>query len=229
MKESRATASLMDRAHGTIKNRILRGDVRLGDAISRRKLASELGMSFLPVSLALLRLEYEGFVESRPRAGTRVRIPSRDDIRGHYVVREALEVQAARLFVAAATEEDVADLRKMALVLDAGEGLDVKHLRLHQRFHKRIADVAGCPALAATIEQVHALESTWLCAAEPQPRPAAGRRHQDLMDALDRKDPDQAAEAVRQHIDGGVAMVMAGLKRYFARRSRTFVRKTTTT
>ena len=52
-------------------------------------------MSFLPVSEALLRLEIEGLLESRPRAGTRVRIPSPEDVQGHYVVREALEVQAA--------------------------------------------------------------------------------------------------------------------------------------
>ena len=48
-------------------------------------------MSFLPVSEALLRLEFEGLLESRPRAGTRVRIPSPDDVRGHYLVRETLE------------------------------------------------------------------------------------------------------------------------------------------
>ena len=49
------------------------------------------------VAMALLGLESEGLLESRPRAGTRVRIPSPEDVRGHYVVREALEVQAAKL------------------------------------------------------------------------------------------------------------------------------------
>src|SRR6185369_1930523 len=140
-KTPKASASLMARAHGTIKKRILRGDVRLGEPISRRQIAEELGMSFLPVSLALLRLEYEGFVESRPRAGTRVRVPSREDIRGHYVVREALEVQAARLFVSHATARDLSDLKTMAMQLDALP-LDerLKYIRAHQRFHKRIAD-----------------------------------------------------------------------------------------
>src|SRR5262245_18510007 len=147
MKTSRSTASLMDQAHSNIRNRILRGELGLGESISRRKMAAELGMSFLPVSLALLRLEYEGFVESRPRAGTRVRIPSRDDIRGRYVVREALEVQAARMFVAVATEADIDDLWKMAVHLDSSALTERPQLlRLHQRFHKRIADAARCPA-----------------------------------------------------------------------------------
>jgi GntR family transcriptional regulator, rspAB operon transcriptional repressor len=69
----------------------------LGQPVSRRRLAAELGMSFLPVTEALLRLEFEGLLESRPRAGTRVRIPSPQDVEGNYVVRQALETQAAIL------------------------------------------------------------------------------------------------------------------------------------
>ena len=60
-----------------VRQRILRGDIVLGQVISRRKLAAELSMSFLPVSEALLRLEIEGLLESRPRAGTRVASVSR--------------------------------------------------------------------------------------------------------------------------------------------------------
>ena len=65
-----AEASLAAEAYGIVRRRIVRGTVGLGDVISRRKLAAELGMSFLPVSMALLRLEFEGLLESRPRAGT---------------------------------------------------------------------------------------------------------------------------------------------------------------
>src|SRR6195256_4185990 len=109
-----ATSTLAHAAYGVVRRRILRGQLSLGQAVSRRKLAAELGMSFLPVSEALLRLEFEGLLESRPRAGTRVRIPSREDVRGHYIVREALEAQAARLFAAVATPDDRADVQKLA-------------------------------------------------------------------------------------------------------------------
>src|SRR5712664_4618738 len=114
-----ATSTLANAAYGVVRRRILRGQLSLGQAISRRKLAAELGMSFLPVSEALLRLEFEGLLESRPRAGTRVRIPSREDVRGHYIVREALEAQAARLFASVATPEDRADVQKLAARVDA--------------------------------------------------------------------------------------------------------------
>src|SRR5881394_3962990 len=98
MKNSVDSPSLAAEAYTHVRTRLLRGELVLGQVISRRKLAAELGMSFLPVSEALLRLEVEGLLESRPRAGTRVRIPTKDDVRGHFIVREALEVQAAILF-----------------------------------------------------------------------------------------------------------------------------------
>src|SRR5678810_1278025 len=97
-KEITAPSSLAAEAYEFVKQRILRGELPLGQVISRRKIAAELGMSFLPVSEALLRLEFEGLLESRPRAGTRVRIPSREDVEGHYIVRQALETQAAIRF-----------------------------------------------------------------------------------------------------------------------------------
>src|SRR5262245_55583187 len=118
MRASAIPASLAAEAYEFVKHRILRGELSMGQVISRRKIAAELGMSFLPVSEALLRLEFEGLLESRPRAGTRVRIPSREDVRGHYVVREALEVQAARLFATAATIEDRNELQKLAATVD---------------------------------------------------------------------------------------------------------------
>src|SRR5271155_1294222 len=98
MESSIEVVSLAHEAYGIVRQRIIRGELTIGQVISRRKIAGELGMSFLPVSEALLRLEFEGLLESRPRAGTRVRIPTPQDVRGNYLVREALELQAARLF-----------------------------------------------------------------------------------------------------------------------------------
>src|SRR5665213_991976 len=110
MRGSAPSKSLSGEAYSNVRQRILRGELKLGQVISRRTLASEMGMSFLPVSDALLRLEVEGLLESRPRAGTRVRIPTPQDVEGHYVVREALEMQAARLFAERATPEERTDL-----------------------------------------------------------------------------------------------------------------------
>src|SRR6476646_9163879 len=109
MRASAETASLAAEAYTVVRQRIARGELMLGQPVSRRRLAAELGMSFLPVSEALLRLEFEGLLESRPRAGTRVRIPSADDVHGHYLVRETLEIQAAKLFATLATPRERAE------------------------------------------------------------------------------------------------------------------------
>src|SRR5688572_22567352 len=114
MRDTAEPASLASEAYSIVRQRILRGELVLGQVISRRKLAAELSMSFLPVSEALLRLEFEGLLESRPRAGTRVRIPSPDDVKGHFVVREALEVQAAIRFTQVGTPGERAELKKLA-------------------------------------------------------------------------------------------------------------------
>ncbi len=74
-----------------IRGKILRGEFPLGAALSRRKLGIQFGMSFLPISEAIQRLEHDGLVESGPRVGTRVRIPTPQDLRDRYIIREALE------------------------------------------------------------------------------------------------------------------------------------------
>jgi DNA-binding GntR family transcriptional regulator len=97
MRASAETASLAAEAYNVVRQRIARGELVLGQPVSRRRLAAELGMSFLRVTEALLRLEFEGLLESRPRPGTRVRIPLPQDVEGNYIVRQALETQAAIL------------------------------------------------------------------------------------------------------------------------------------
>src|ERR1700687_602244 len=91
-------ASLNEQAYDAIRDAILAGKLPPGSPLSRRRLAEELGMSTLPIADALSRLENEDLVESRARAGTRVRIPTADQVRGNYIVREALETHSARLF-----------------------------------------------------------------------------------------------------------------------------------
>src|SRR5579864_1871866 len=82
--------SLADQAYQLVLDQILRGTISLGTVVSRRSLARQFGMSIVPVAEALQRLERDGLLESRPQAGTRVKIPTVDEIRGRFEVREAL-------------------------------------------------------------------------------------------------------------------------------------------
>src|SRR5437879_2676893 len=218
MRRSSESSSLAGAAYTVVRQRIVRGEFAIGQVISRRKLAHELGMSFLPVSEALLRLEFEGLLESRPRAGTRVRLPARKDVRGHYVVREALEVQAARLFAEIATPQERSELTKLAARVDAmstqPEENRLVYRTLHEKLHRHIAECARCPSLSEAIEKTHALASTWLCVARPSPNELP-RTHQELAEILCAGDPAAAAEAMRQHIVRSMQHAMLRLEPYF--------------
>ena len=219
MKASRENDSLAGEAYVILRERILRGELSIGQVISRRKLASQLGMSLLPVSEAMLRLEHEGLLESRPRAGTRIRVPTPQDVRGNYIVREALEVQAAKLFAEIATPDEHAELLKLAARVDLlsahADGSRFHYLSLHEKLHRRIAECARCPALTDAIEKTHALSSTWRCAARGVSQAEPYRRHQELVDALSRGDPALAGEAMRQHIQAALGNALLRLKPYF--------------
>lgn len=211
-------ASLAAEAYSIVRYRILRGELSLGQAVSRRQLASELGMSFLPITEALLKLECEGLLESRPRAGTRVRIPSPADVEGQYVVREALEAHAARLFTETATEKDRVFLMKLAGRVDllSGQADRTLYVELHQKLHRGIAEATRCNALCEAIDKTHALAATWFCVKDPQDQPqAATSRHQELLRVLCSGDAAKAEGAMRAHIMSGLQHVLQVLDPYF--------------
>jgi len=213
-------ASLSARAYQTILQRILRGTVPIGGELSRRKLAIELGMSILPVSEALQRLQNEGIVETTPRVGTRVRVPTSTDVRERYVIREALESQTARLFSRCATPADQAELLKMAKRVDVlyarcfqGVDDDPDFLYLvqdtHTRFHLRIAEVSDCRALCSILEANQVLTFNWLyyvAASRPSLPP---HFHSELAEALCAGDEEAADRAMRAHIRYGLEHVIS--------------------
>ena len=216
MPPVKPTATLSEEAYQVVRHRILRGELIMGQVVSRRQIAAELGMSFLPVSEALQRLEAEGYLESRARAGTRVRIPSAEDIRGHYVVREALETQAARLFAEVATNTERDELRKLAIRVDAMWRMPnrIEYLRMHERLHFTIAECARCPALSTAIEKTHSVASTWLCATRDAEE-SHSRPHQDLVGSLCGENPDAAAEGMRAHVLLSRDRTMLRMEPYF--------------
>ncbi len=215
--------SLAGRAYVEIRNRILTGDLPVGAALSRRKLAAELNISVPPVTEALQRLERDGLVESRPRAGTRVRIPTRQDVEDRSLVREALEAQAARLFAERATMEEKQELRRMGRRVDQlyaacekssdDRGFLFSVNTCHMKLHLRIAECARCPALRDAIEKEQVLIFNWLFDTAVERRSLGSDFHTRLTDALATGAPERAAEAMRRHIRRGLNEVVEGLAR----------------
>ena len=211
---SASTESLADQAYFAIRDEILRGQFRPGRALSRRRLARDLGMSVVPVTEALQRLESDGLVESRARAGTRVRVPTERDVRELYELREALETQSARLFAERATDEERLELRRLGEEVDtlfvrlAGGGDDpafrfTVHSR-HVKLHMRIAECAGSDILRGMIERNHVLILNWLFDVAARRSPLPADFHSRLVEDLVSGDPVRADSAMRAHVRHGL-------------------------
>lgn len=218
MSTASPPASLADEAYLAIRDEILRGQLRPGTPLSARRLATELGMSVLPVANALRRLEDDGLVERRARAGTRVRVPSDTDIRELYELREALETQSARLFAERATPAQRLELRRLA------EQLDVLFSRLppsgddpefrfavhsqHVQLHMYIAEHSRSRLIARMIERNHLLILNWLFDVTARRTPLPPTFHSTLAGSIVSGDPEAADAAMRAHVRYGLTEIM---------------------
>lgn len=220
------SASLAERAYLAIREEMLRGQLRPGTALSRRRLARDLGMSVVPVAEALRRLEGDGLLESRARAGTRVRVPTEKDVRELYELREALETQSARLFAARATPAQRLELRRLGDEVDvlfgrlAAGGDDTAFRSVvhshHVQFHMRIAEHAGCEILTQMIERNHILILNWLVDVVARRTPLPPKFHATLVEAVISEDPERADAAMRAHARYGLVEVTGQLRQMTA-------------
>jgi len=218
-RDDGAEPSLAQRAYRAIRDDILNGQLPPGTPVSRRRVARELGMSVLPVTEALRRLQEDGLLETRARAGTRVRVPTHADVHQLYEIREALETQAARLFAERATPADRRAIERAAQSVDrlferlAARGPDpVLGFRVHQRhvrLHMQIADGARSPLLRQMIERNHVLILNWLFDVAGRRTPLPPRFHAQLAAALVSGDAAHADVAMRAHVRYGLAEVSA--------------------
>lgn len=220
------SGSLSEKAYIVIRNKILKGEFPLGAALSRRKLATEFNMSFVPISEAIRRLEDDGLVESRPRVGTRVRIPTPQDVRDSYVIREALETQSARMFCEKASRSERKELRIMTArlenMIETSEGknddveLEFSIQMLHLQFHMRIAECTGCVPLYELLEKNHVLIFNWFYDVSAGSKMGSGR-HETLMQVLTGDDPDAAALEMGRHVRSGMEGIQEAIAARFGK------------
>jgi GntR family transcriptional regulator, rspAB operon transcriptional repressor len=214
---SGARGSLSDQAYLAVREEILRGQLRP----VRRSRAGGWLASVVPVTDALRRLEGDGLVESRPRAGTRVRIPTEKDVRELYELREALESQSARLFAERATPAQCLELRRLAEQVDVlfgrlAAGDDDPAFRFavhshHVQLHMRIAEHAGSEMLRQAIDRNHVLILNWLFDVTGRRTPLPPGFHAQLAEALVSGDAQRADAAMRAHVRHGLCEVAGRL------------------
>jgi DNA-binding GntR family transcriptional regulator len=128
-----------------LRERILSGAVAGGDRLVEGKLSEELGVSRVPVREALRQLAAEGLVSIEPRRGASVISYNEEQVRELVEVRATLEALNAKLAAKRHDELTIADLKS---ILDegvrvAGSADSLTLMRLNERFHEALANVAA--------------------------------------------------------------------------------------
>lgn len=170
--------------------------------ISMRKLADRLGMSVVPVSEAVRRLEQEGLIEVQPQSGIYLKpLTDRQKLELH-LVRQALEIQAVRIFMQAQITVDWEPFRKLARKI--ATYLQKKNIGAAAyydwEFHKKMVALAGSEFLSVRHEQIAAramvltpsLEIRWI---EP-----SNDDHLIIVDAFESGDVEKSQAVIRNHL-----------------------------
>ena len=197
-------ATMKQRAYTDILNRILDGRYSPGHLLNRRGVAQELSMSSAPVHEAMIELECAGFVEALPRLGTRVRHARVEDLRGHLIVREALECQAARMICGEPVISRLKTLRPLAHAADSVERPYSERARHEVEFHIALVELANSSALLREYRRVMQIGLFYrINLLMPVQSSELINTHVSLLQELGANTANAAAEAVRRHIWSG--------------------------
>lgn len=194
-------------AYNTLRVSIIDGSYPPGTRVTEQEVAALAGVSRTPVREALQRLEAEGLLSFVPHQGAVVTSWSPRDAEDIFELRAMLEAYAARLASERASEEDIADLRQLALQqsLEAEERSDGYMERisdLNTQFHQRLQQAAASTRLHATLTTLSSaplvLQTFRDYSNEDLNRSA--RHHTELVEAIESRDGDWAAAVMCAHI-----------------------------
>jgi DNA-binding GntR family transcriptional regulator len=188
-------------AYSMILDAIDTGTYRPGDRLVESELAERFGVSRTPIREALQRLETQSLLA---RDGRSLIVASLDhnQMAELYVVRGELEGLAARLAAQNATEEEVKLLREMVEADNDLKDHPAALARANRRFHKQIHLASHNRFLVRQLDLVHrsmALMATTSLAVVGRGE-IAQKEHDRIVSAIEARDGDGAAAALRSHI-----------------------------
>jgi DNA-binding GntR family transcriptional regulator len=195
-------------AYEKIKRGILDLRYRPGEKLSETRLAEELKLGRSPIRTALTRLAGEGWIVVLPQSGTFVRKLSPQEVTDLAELRLLLEAHAAHRAAERIGPDDLSLLRTEfeALKVKGVDGHFDEFLRLDDRFHTTLHRLAGNQRVAEILQnlrdQIHWIR---VVNAIVPGRVAESLKEMDrVLVALERRDGEEAARAMRQHI-GNIA------------------------
>ncbi len=181
------------------------GASRRGERIPEEEIARSLGVSRTPVREALRRLQERGMLAVGAGRTLVVAELSKQQVLELYAMREILEGSAARFAAQHANEAEIDILHGLLDELDKHRDDPRLSVSLNRRFHRAVCEAAHNRYLIATLDGMHdalaLLNSNTFRL--PNRRSESDAEHRRIVRAIERRDPDEAEKAARDHVRAG--------------------------
>ncbi|WP_417434624.1 GntR family transcriptional regulator [Hoeflea sp.] len=200
---------LREQAYEEYTRSLLSQEIKPGQFITQRQLVEITGYPLGAIRELVPRLEAEGLIRTVPQRGMQVPQVDLNLVRNAYQFREFIEVAAVRLFATSADAELIARLRarheEILERFERGEedGLMQDAEAVDLELHEAIIDGLNNDIIAQAY-RVNWIKIRLIRLAETRlyvPMiPSVIGDHLSIIVALEARDPEAAAEAMRRHI-----------------------------
>lgn len=206
---------LRDVVFNTLRQAILKGELKPGERLMEIALADKLGVSRTPIREAIRKLELEGLVTMIPRRGAQVANITEKDLNDVLEVRICLENMAIEKACNCMTEENLQQLQRAGRNFDrmiAGGDL-TKLTEADVAFHEIIYQASDNARLIQVLynlrEQIYRYRIEYL--KEEDIRKLLAKEHEDIYQALKDRDVKRAQEITYTHIENQRKAIMRSI------------------
>lgn len=209
--------SLGEKAYQAIRKAIRQRRFRSGDRLRETELAEMLGLSRTPIREALARLQVEGLAAENGQRGFSIIEFDHSIVTELFVIREILEGAAAKLAARNAQDAEIAWLRDLhdeyADLVNTGKSSQL--IEKNRQFHEAMALCAHNRFLLRMLEPIQdALGLLGESNLTDEKRAKENLMdHEEIVSALEDRDPVKADEATKRHIRAAYA---SRIKRMFS-------------
>lgn len=209
MRKPKPRSLMREVAYERFKTQLFKRNLSPGQFVSQGELCELLDVPLGPTREALKRLEAENLVRLIPQRGIQITDIGVTLIREAFEFRTILEVAAVRRFVesaeAAAIEHLAASTRsildRLAATRDADNRLLDAALQVDWGMHNLIVESVGNRILTAAHQQnFDKIRMIRLHGRSPRYLPLAMEEHLAVIEAMQRRDADGAAAALKHHL-----------------------------
>lgn len=201
----------------TLRESILRCELRPGARLVIDDLARQFQVSIIPVREAIRQLQAEGLVISVAHVGGAVAPISHDSVVEVFTVLEGLELVATRAAAERLTAADLAALTDLVATMDRAleAGSPGLWAELNTRFHLAVAGVAGMPMLQEMLQRAfdrwERVRRYYFSDVLIHRTRIAQTEHHALLRLMEARDLAHLERTIRQHNHGALASYLAYL------------------